>query len=429
MRLYEKITGMTIHNDALDIRSIMSILPHRYPFLLVDRILDFEDRNLIIGLKNVSFNEPFFQGHFPTTPIMPGVLILEALAQTGSILLLRDPDYVGRFAFFASMDDVKFYDAVTPGDQLRLEMEVRNLQTNSVKMMGKAVVNGKVVCEGTFVFNLAHEPSKPQIHGTASVHRTAILGKNVQIGPNAIVGEHVIIGDDTKIEGHCFIEKWTQIGQGCHLHFGCVVGSDPQDIKYKGEKSWVVIGDRNDIREYVTINRATGEGEITRVGNDNIFLTHVHIPHNCVLGNNIIIANMTNLGGHTEVEDRVVIGGMTGIHQFVRIGRGAMVGAYTRLPQDVPPYMLCEGNPAAIRGLNLVGMRRGGVSRPAIADVKSVYKALYRSDMNTSQAMEYLKAMGSESEEARHLIQFILAPSKRGITKKSSEELSEDMEG
>lgn len=419
---------MTIYNDSLDIRAIMNILPHRYPFLLVDRILDFEDRHLIVGLKNVSFNEPFFQGHFPGTPIMPGVLILEALAQAGSILLLRDPEYVGRFAFFASMDDVRFYDNVTPGDQLRLEMEVKKLEENSVKMMGKAVVNGKMVCEGVFVFNLAHEPSKPQIHATASVHRTAILGRNVQIGPNTIVGENVIIGDDTKIEGHCFIEKWTQIGQGCHLHFGCVIGSDPQDMKYKGEKSWVVIGDRNEIREYVTINRATGEGEVTRVGNDNIFLTHVHIAHNCVLGNKIIIANMTNLAGHTHVGDNVVIGGMTGIHQFVRIGKGAMVGAYTRLPQDVPPFMLCEGNPALIRGLNLVGMRRGGVPRPAIAEVKSVYKAVYRSEMNTSQAMEHLKELGIESEEAKHLVDFILAPSKRGITKKSDSDVAEEVE-
>ncbi len=415
---------MTIHNDPLDIRSIMNILPHRYPFLLVDRILDFDDRNLIIGIKNVSINEPFFQGHFQGTPIMPGVLILEALAQTGSILLLRDPDYIGRFAFFASMDGVKFHFPVTPGDQLRLEMEVQNLQSNVVVMNGKAVVDGKVACEGLFIFTLAHEPTKPQIHATASVHRTAILGRNVHIGPNTIVGENVIIGDDTKVEGHCFIEKWTQIGQSCHLHFGCVVGSDPQDIKYKGEKSWVVIGDRNEIREYVTINRATGEGEITKVGNDNIFLTHVHIPHNCTLGNHIIIANMTNLGGHTEVEDRVVIGGMTGIHQFVRIGRGAMVGAYTRLPQDVPPYMLCEGNPAMIRGLNLVGMRRGGVPRSGIAEVKSVFKALYRSDMNTTQALQQLKETVCVSEEAQHLVNFITAPSKRGITKKNETDVA-----
>lgn len=419
---------MTTQNEPLDYTAISNILPHRPPFLLVDRILSFEDRSHIIGIKNVTINDPFFQGHFPNNPVMPGTMIVEALAQTGAILLLKDPEYSGRYTFFHAIKMVSFHDAVHPGDQLRLEMEIQKIKENQVVMSGRAVVDGKVVAEGEFEFNLAQEPSKPQIHKTASVHRTALLGKNVHIGPNSIIGEHVIIGDNTRVEGHCFIEKWTQIGEACHLHFGCVVGSDPQDIKYIGEKSWVVIGDRNEIREYVTINRATGEGEVTRIGNDNIFLTHVHIPHNCTLGNNIIIANMTNLGGHTEVEDRVVIGGMTGIHQFVRIGKGAMVGAYTRLPQDVPPYMLCEGNPALIRGLNLVGMRRSGMPRPAIAEVKNVYKALYRSDLNTTQAMQSLGNLGCTSEESNHLIAFVSAPSKRGITKKSDGQTEEPEE-
>jgi UDP-N-acetylglucosamine acyltransferase len=409
-----------MQSNIIDSDAIKRILPHRYPFLLVDRVLDIEDRSSIVAIKNVTINEPFFQGHFPQTPVMPGVLILEALAQAGGVLLLRDPDYVGRVAFFASMDAVKFRAPVVPGDQLRLEMSVEKLKSQFVRMSGKALVDGNVVCEGEFTFSLAHEPTKAQIHETASVHRTAILGKNVVIGPNTTVGEHVIIGDNTRIESNCFIEKWTQIGDDCKIHFGSVLGSAPQDSKYKGEKSWVVIGDRNEIREYVTINRATGKDQTTKIGNDNILLTNVHLAHNCQLGNNITIVNMANVAGHTTIGDRAIIGGMTGIHQFCRIGEGAMVGAYTRLPQDVPPFMLCEGNPAIIRGLNVVGLRRNGATRTDMSELKAVYKALYRSEMNTSQAMEHIAAMNPESDMAKHLINFIQADSHRGITKNNA---------
>ncbi|RAP29293.1 hypothetical protein DID78_03970 [Candidatus Marinamargulisbacteria bacterium SCGC AG-343-D04] len=402
----------------LDCRTLKEILPHRYPSLLVDRIITITPRQFIVGLKNVTINEPFFQGHFEDNPIMPGVLILESLLQTGASLFLQDPEYFGRYAFFSSMDKVQFFDHVTPGDQLRLEMTVKKIKDTVIYMTGKALVDGKCMCSGEFSFNLATRPTKPQIDATASVHHTAVLGKNVFIGANTIVGEHVHIGDNTVINANCFIEKWTRIGESCRIHFGCVIGSEAQDMKYKGEKSWVVIGDRNEIREYVTINRATGENEVTEIGSDNIFLTHVHIAHNCKLQNNIIIANTTNLGGHTEVEDKVVIGGMTGIHQFVRIGKGAMVGAYTRLPQDVPPFMLCEGNPALIRGLNAVGLRRGGVSKQGIQDVKEIHKLIFRSELNVNQALEKCKAEAFSSPEAAHLLSFLEAPTKRGVTKK-----------
>jgi len=411
---------------VLDPQMIQQLMPYRYPFLLVDKILKIENRQFIIGIKNVSVNEPFFQGHFPSHPVMPGVLILEALAQTGSILMMKDSEFSSRLAFFASLDKVKFRKPVVPGDQLRLEMDVAKVRQNYVQMKGVALVDGRVVCEGNFLFTLVEKPSRPQIHPTAFVHHTALLGKDVVVGPNTIIGENVIIGDRTILESHILIEKWTKIGKENHIHTGSVIGSAAQDVKYKGEKSWVVIGDRNMIREYVTINRATGEGMITEIGSDNIFLTHVHIAHNCMIGSNVVIVNMTNIAGHTHIEDRAIVGGMTGVHQFCRIGKGAMIGAYTRLPQDVPPYMLCEGNPAVIHGLNSVGLRRSGASRAAIQEIKNIYKLFYRSGLNASQAEESLKSMPIGTDEAQHLVTFLLGKSKRGITRKSSDAEKEE---
>ncbi|NDC82847.1 3-hydroxyacyl-[acyl-carrier-protein] dehydratase FabZ [bacterium] len=305
----------------MNIVEIKTLIPHRFPMLMIDRIVQHDPRHRIVGIKNVSINEPFFAGHFEQDPIMPGTLVLEALAQTGYVMLLSDSEYRGRLPLFASMDDVKFRIPVRPGDQVRLEMDVITIRDRFVKMAGAAFVDGQVVAEGRFVFNLAVVPSRPQIHSTAHVHPSAILGKDVEIGPNVLIGEHVIIGDRTRIEANVVIEKWTRIGADNHIHFGCVIGSDPQDSKYKGERSWVVIGDRNVVREYVTINRATGKNETTEIGSDNLFLTSCHIAHNCRIGNGVTIVNHVNVAGHCVIEDKAIIGGMTGIHQFTRSRR------------------------------------------------------------------------------------------------------------
>jgi len=405
-------------NNELSINDISELIPHRYPFLLVDRVLDFESNKRIVAIKNVTINEPFFQGHFPGSAVMPGVLIVEALSQAGAILLLKNSEHAGRQPHFTSIEKTQFKKPVYPGDQLRLEVAIESIQDTTIAFSGKALIDGKLICESSFNFMLNERPSKPQIHKTAYVDPSAVLGKNVVIGPNAIIGEHVYIGDNSIIEANTFLEKWTRIGEDCHIHFGCVIGSAPQDTSYKGEKSWVVIGDRCEIREYATINRATGADTVTEIGDDNLFLTHVHIAHNCKLGSRIIIANGTNIAGHTHVEDKVVIGGMTGIHQFCRIGRGAMVGAYTRLPQDVPPFMMCEGNPATIRGLNIIGLRRGGSDKTAIQEVKDIHRLYFRSKLTNKEAFEEIEKLHITSEEGQHLVGFLSAESKRGITKK-----------
>ena len=241
------------------------------------------------------------------------------------------------------------------------------------------------------------------------------------VGPYTIIGENVIIGDYSILESNIKIEKWTQIGEKCHIHSGSIIGSEAQDVKYKGEKTWVIIGNNNIIREYVTINRSTGKDTVTKIGDNNLLLTNVHIGHNCELASDIIIANMTNLGGHTIVEDRATIGGMTGIHQFCRIGRGCMVGAYTRLPQDIPPFMLCEGNPAYIRGMNIVGMKRQGFSREAMTQVKQIFKTYYQTQQNTAQAVKELESTEWTTPQSQHLYQFIVEKSSRGICKKQKD--------
>ncbi len=386
--------------------------------LWIDRIVSFEPHVQIVAIKNLSFNDAIFHTVGAGNPQLPFGLLFESFTQLVTYLFLNDPEYHNRIGTIHKVLHFEVIRPAVPGDQLRLELDILKIKDTHITCAGRCLVEGRVIASGEFEVHLDLQPSKPQIHPTASVHASAYLGKDVVIGPFSIVGENVTIGDNTIIEANVMIEKWTTIGTGCHIHFGCVIGSDPQDVKYKGEKTWVVIGDRNEIREYVTINRSTGKDTVTQVGSDNIFLTHVHIAHNCKIGNQVIIANMTNLGGHTEVGDQATIGGMTGIHQFVRIGQGAMVGAYTRLPQDVPPYTLCEGNPAFIRGLNLVGMKRRGIPRPAIAEIKDIFAQLYRSGRNTTQALQELRSHVIETPEAQLLFDFVQTPTTRGILKK-----------
>jgi UDP-N-acetylglucosamine acyltransferase len=200
--------------------------------------------------------------------------------------------------------------------------------------------------------------SRERIHPTAVIHPKAELHETVQVGPYAVIGEHVRIAAHTVVGAHVVIDGWTEIGEGNHIFPGAVVGTEPQDLKYSGAPSQVVIGRGNRIREFVTINRATNEGEATLIGDHNLLMAYTHVAHNCVIENQVVITNAVSLAGHIHIESQARIGGMVGIHQFTRIGRLAMVGAMSRVDRDVPPYMLVEGHPARIRGLNLVGLRR-----------------------------------------------------------------------
>ncbi len=246
-----------------------------------------------------------------------------------------------------------------------------------------------------------------KIHPTAVVHPQAELGEGVEVGPYAIIGEHVKIGDGTWIGPHVVIDGWTVIGRDCQIHAGAYIGAPPQDLKFKGERSFVVVGDRNIIREYVTIHRASGEDEETRIGDDCMLMAFAHIGHNCQVGNGVIMANWVGVSGHVVIEDYVNLGGMVGIHQFVRIGKLAMIGGHSKVVRDVPPFMLADGRPAKVYGLNLVGLRRHGVAPEVRENLKRCFKLLYRSGLNISEALKRIEEEVEMSEEVRYLVDFI----------------------
>lgn len=253
------------------------------------------------------------------------------------------------------------------------------------------------------------------IHKTAIINPGAKIGKNVAIGPYSVIGENVEIGDDTVIGPHVVIDGWTKIGKNNQIFHGASVGLPPQDLKYKGEKTYLFIGDNNIIRENVTIHRGTEEGGgETWIGNNNLIMAYCHVAHDCQLGSNIIMSNATNLAGHVVIEDNAVIAGLTGVHQFVRIGKMAMVGAHSKVTKDVPPYILVDGHPARVNGINVVGLRRNGVNPDLRREIKRAYKILYRSNLNISQAVEKMDQELDASEEIEHFLRF-LRNAQRGI--------------
>lgn len=249
-----------------------------------------------------------------------------------------------------------------------------------------------------------------EIHPTAIVHPQAQLHPTVQVGPYAIIGERVTIGAGTIVSAHVVIDGWTEIGERNHIFPGAAIGLEPQDLKYDGSVSLVKIGNDNRIREYVTINRATRAGEETRIGNQNLLMAYVHVAHNCILEDQIVIANGVALAGHVEIESRAVIGGVLGVHQFVRIGRLAMLGGMSRIDRDVPPFMLVEGNPCRVRALNQVGLRRAGLLEleegEGFRQLKKAFQLLYRSRLTLQEALKELEPLCTQ-DLVNHLHQFL----------------------
>ena len=251
------------------------------------------------------------------------------------------------------------------------------------------------------------------IHPTAVIEKGASIGENVTIGPFVTISSQAVIGDDTIIDAHTVIAGRTRIGVGNHIFSHAVIGSIPQDLKYKGEEVELVIGDHNTIREFTLLNPGTaGGGSITKIGNHNLLMGYVHLGHDVIMGDRCILANGATLAGHVELGNNVVIGGLTPVHQFVKIGDFAMVAGASALSQDIPPFCLAEGNRATLRGLNLTGLRRH-MDRDEINQLKIIYKALFESGEPLQETANKLLEK-EQTENIKKLLVFITT-SKRGI--------------
>ncbi|MCK5780524.1 MAG: acyl-ACP--UDP-N-acetylglucosamine O-acyltransferase [Psychrilyobacter sp.] len=255
-----------------------------------------------------------------------------------------------------------------------------------------------------------------KIHKTAIVEDGAIIGEGVVIGPYAVIGSQVTIGDNTIIDSHVVIDGETIIGKDNKIFSFASIGREPQDLKYDGEKTKTIIGDKNTIRECVTIHRGTDDRWETRIGNNNLLMAYSHVAHDVIMGNNCIIANSVALAGHVIVEDYAILGGMVAVHQFCRIGAHVMLGAGSLVVQDVPPYVLAEGSRAIARGLNSIGMSRRGFEKSDVALLKKAYRKIYRSKLLLKESIVEVEEEFGENEVVRNFIEFIKA-SDRGIIK------------
>lgn len=254
-----------------------------------------------------------------------------------------------------------------------------------------------------------------KIAETAVVHPDTELGDDVEIGPYSVIGEKVKVGKATRIASHVVIAGHTIIGENCRIFPFSLLGEAPQDLKYKGEESWLIIGNNNIIREYVTLHRGTvSGGGRTTLGDNNFLMAYVHVAHDCHIGNNVILANGATLAGHIEIEDHAIIGGLSAIHQFVRIGAYALIGGASGIPQDVVPYVNAVGNRARLFGLNLIGLKRHNFAAEVIKELKRAYRIIFRSGLMLNEAVEKVVEELGGTAEVDHLVDFI-RKSQRGI--------------
>jgi UDP-N-acetylglucosamine acyltransferase len=255
------------------------------------------------------------------------------------------------------------------------------------------------------------------IHQTAIIHEGAQIAEGVEIGPYAIIGEHVTIGAGTTIGPHTVIEGWTEIGRDNRIFQFASIGAPPQDLKYRGEKALLKIGDRNTVREFATLHRGTADGGgETVIGNDNLFMAYSHVAHDCLLGNHVILANGATLAGHVAVDDFAILGGLCAVHQFTRIGAHVMISGGSMVTQDVPPFSIAQGDRAKTVGINQIGLKRRGFSEETIRGIKQAYKLIFRSGLRTEEALEQIAAELKGCPEVEEFSNFI-RKSSRGVAR------------
>jgi UDP-N-acetylglucosamine acyltransferase len=404
----------------IDIPADLDRLCYRYPSPLVDAVTEHEPGRRIKAVKNVTVNEDFFQGHFPGAPLMPGVLMIETLAQVATILLMHAPQepLVAR-TWLRGVDNAKFRLPVVPGDRLTLEVTLGPRRTSIARARAVASINGNVAAEAELVMGLesaavSRGRHAADIHPTAIVHPAAEVGAGTVIGPFVTIGDRVKIGRDCRIGASCVIDGVTEIGEGNQIFPMTSIGLVPQDLKFGGEPTRLIIGDRNVIREFATIHRGTaGGGGLTSIGSHNLLMAYTHVAHDCHIGNHTIFGNGATLAGHVLVENYANVGAFSGVHQFCRVGQHAFIGGYSVVTKDALPYAKTVGNRARIYGINTIGLIRRGFSPDAIAKLRRAYRILLHS--NTSRAVAQIDRDPTlQSPEVRYVVEFIRS-SKRGV--------------
>ena len=401
---------------SLHLPSVLSRVSYRYPFILVDAVTEYEPGGRLVACKNVTVSEEFFQGHFPGSPLMPGVLMIEALTQAaGALVLGREGTPPNARAALRGVDNAKFRRQVVPGDRLRLEVTLGPTRSRLAKAHAAAYVDGQVAAEAELL--LAIEPGPAFVDPSAQVDVGAQIGEGTSIGPHAVIGADVRIGRNCRIGASVVIDGWTEIGDGTQIFPMASIGLAPQDLKYRGERTRLIIGRENIFREFVTINRGTmGGGGETTIGDHNLFMAYVHVAHDCHVGNDTIFGPHATLGGHVDVEDYANISAGSAVHQFCRVGRYGFIGGYSVVTKDALPFARTIGSrPARIFGVNTIGLSRRGFTPDTISQLKQAYRYLIQSKLNTTRALARIEQDPSlSSPDVRYLIDFIRG-SRRGV--------------
>ena len=418
-----------VEPGTLDLPALLDRVTSRYPSFLIDAIAEHTPGTRLVGVKNVTVNEEFFPGHFPGSPLMPAVLMVEALTQVAAALVLeQQPSPTTARVRLRGISNAKFRRQVVPGDRLRLEVSLLRARTGLAKVQAAAHVDDQLAVEADLL--LAIVPGAAFVHPTASVHPNAVIGDGTTIGPNCVVGPDVRIGRRCRIGASAVIDGWTEIGDDTQVYPMASIGLAPQDLKYKGERTRLRIGRHNIFREFVTINRGTaiGGGE-TVIGDGNLFMAYVHVAHDCRIGSHTIFGPHAMLGGHVHVEDYANVSAVTAVHQFCRVGRHGFLGGYSVVTKDAMPFGKTIGSrPARIFGVNTIGLQRRGFSADTIEQLKRAYRYLLMSKLNTSRALVKIEQDPTlTSPEVRYLVDFIRG-SKRGvILRKPRRRLAEEL--
>lgn len=401
-------------------------LAFRYPSILVDAIGEIEPGRRLVAYKNVTVNEDFFQGHFPGTPLMPGVLMVESLAQVATVMLLHRSDRTEHArTWLRGVDQAKFRRQVVPGDRVRLEVRLTRRRGGLARVHGEARVDEHVVAEADLVLGIAAAPAL--VHPTAILHEGAEIGEGTVIGPYAVIGPHVRLGRNCEVGASAVVDGWTEVGDDNRFFPGVSIGLAPQDLKYAGEPTRVVIGRANIFREFVTVHRGTqGGGGVTTIGDRNLFMASAHVAHDCHVGSDVIFGQGATIGGHVTVGDFATISAFSGVHQFCRVGAHAFVGGYSVVTKDAMPYAKSVGNRARIFGLNSIGLLRRGFPPDVVRKLRQAYRYLLVSKLNTTRALAEIEQDASIAcDEVRHVVDFVRT-AKRGVTLKRPGRRSED---